>query len=264
VIAAVAIVCDDMLTRVAELPVRPGGAKVAALIVGGTGLDASETLEHDDANSHHAGAFTVRSTTYAYSFDEGVIVRLVNEFEIGGGASDHGVMFQGALLASLTGGYRFSITKNQGPFIRAGILGLVAGNDLFYRSALALPDAHVGYQYLISRKFLAEAAYTTSFVLTGRSDAEGDSHNLDLALAIGALVSLHTDPISITARWMHTFPTQSATDVDWLEGALCAEPGKTLALCVRARWDRTDVSVTQFGFTLGTQQRKRLHSAGLY
>ncbi len=259
------IAADDSLTRLAELPKRPSGAQVSAMIVGGSGLDASQTLTQNGGTEHRGGAFTVRNSTLAYSFDEGVIVRFANELEIGGGASDRGAMFQGALLASLMGGYRFSVTKNQGPFFRAGILALLAGNDLAYRSALVLPDAHLGYQYLIARRVLAEAAYTTGFVLTGRSDASGDSRNLDIAAALGALVALHVDPVSLTARWMHIIPTNAQGTIEWLDGSLCAEPGKFLSLCIRARWDRTDaVHVTQVGFTLGTQQKRRLHNAGLY
>ena len=121
----------------------------------------------------------------------------------------------------------------------------------------------------MTRKILAEAAYTSGLVLTGRSDAAGDSHDLDLAVAMGALASLHFDdhgwPLSISARWMHMFTTTSSAPVDWLDGSLCAEPGKTLAICIHATWDRSDVvSITQVGLTLGTQQKKRLHSAGLY
>lgn len=259
------LVADDALARLAEMPKRPSGAQVSALIVGGSGLDASETLTQNGSTEHRGGAFTIRNSTLAYSFDEGVVVRLINELEIGGGASDRGAMFQGALLGSLMGGYRISVTKHQGPFFRAGILALIAGNDLAYRSALVLPDGHLGYQYLIARKALVEAAYTTGFVLTGRSDAAGDSRDLDIALALGALAAVHVDPISLTARWMHIIPTNAQGNVEWLDGSLCAEPGTFLSLCLRARWDRTDaVHVTQIGFTLGTQQKRRLHGAGLY
>lgn len=252
---------DDSLTRLAEMPRRPGGAVVSALIVGGSGLDASETFTRDATGDHRGGAFTIRSVTRAYSFDRGVIVRLVNEIEIGGGASDRGAMFQGELLGSLMGGYRISVTENQGPFVRAGILGLVAGNDLAYRSALVLPDAHVGWQYLLSRKVLAEAAFTSGLILTGRSDAV----DLDIAVAMGTTVAIHTNPISFTSRWMHLIPTNSSAHVDWFEGALCAEPGRSLSICMRARWDHEDtLQIYQVGLTLGTQQKKRLHSAGLY
>ncbi len=266
----IGMVGDDSLARLAAMPRRPNGSTVSALIAGSTGLDASATLERAEGSAdHRGGAFVLRSTTLAYSFDQGVIVRLTNEIEIGGGADDRGAMFQGMLSASLMGGYRISVTPNQGPFIRGGFFGLVAGNDLFYRSALILPDAHVGYQYLVTRKILVEAAYTSGLVLTGRSDAPlgttTDSHDLDLAVAMGALGAIHFDPFAISARWTHMFTTTSSAPVDWLDGSICAEPGKTLAICVHATWDRSDVvNITQVGLTLGTQQKKRLHSAGLY
>ena len=256
------IVANDSLTRLAELPRRPGGAQVSAFIAGSTGLDALVTI--DRARDRRAGSVALRSTTIAYSFDRGVIVRFANEIAIGGG-TDGSATFEGALAASLTGGYRFSITPNQGPFVRAGFLGLVAGDDLLYRSALVLPDAHVGYQYMVSRRVVAEAAYTAGLVLTGRSDAPNDAHDLDLALATGALVALHADPVSLTARWTHMIPTSASSSVDWIEGALCAEPGRTLAICVHALCDRTDTTtITQLGITIGVQQKQRLHRAGLY
>ncbi len=266
---------DDALTRLATLPHRPGGAQVSAMLVGSTGLDGSETLARDPSGVHRGGAITARSAIAGYSYDRGVVVRMVNTAQIGGGASDRGAMFQGGLSFSLMGGYRLAVTPRQGPFVRAGFLGMLEGNDLYYRSALVLPDAHVGYQYLLSRVVLAEVAWTSGLILTGRSDAGGASRDLDVSWATGAVVALHTRPVSLAARWMHVVPSSdSPGPVSWVEGSLCAEPGETLAVCVRGLWNHADVpgapgttrtiDVAQVGLTLGTQQRKRLHGLGLY
>ena len=122
----------------------------------------------------------------------------------------------------------------------------LAGNNLAYRSALVLPDAHVGYQYLLSRKALAEAAYTTGFVLTGRSDAAGDSRDLDLARrARRARRAPRRSHLAHRALDAHARRRTRRAPSSGSKDRSAPSPERRFRLRVRARWDHADAITTR-------------------
>jgi len=249
-----ALLADDaeINARLAQLPHRPGGERVSAVLDVGGGFLASETA----APTNKAGNVTLYSWIAGWGYDRGLSIRVLNDVELGAGNTG----FQGTLGGSITGGYRFGRTN--GPFFRAGMLTHIAGtHDAFYRSILEIPEAHVGWQWLEGKSYLVEAGWHGGLILTGRNDVQPGSRNLDVTFATGALAALHAGPLLFISEWKHIFP-HAGTPIDWFDGLACGAIAHRFLWCARGMVDLADVHVVQVGWLIGMEQD--LRKLGLY
>jgi len=240
-------------------PPSHGGQVVSVYAESETGLMGLVTADRGgtgEATRFASVGASLRRLGVAY--DRGLVVRVSNAMELAG--SERGV--EGQAVADVSGGYRFHVTDDSGPFVRGGIRGILGGDALLYQSMIELPQAHLGYQYLKSKTTFIEAAARVGFSIFGRSDAsgEGGRRALDQVADVGAIATLRTGPVHLSADWSHFLTRDGGSAIDWLSVSLCGTAHK-LALCTDARAMLGDQHignveiasgrVTQVGLTLG-------------
>lgn len=239
-------------------PPSHGGQVVSVISGSETGLQAIVTDARGPTTRDRLGSIDVALRGMGAAYSQGLSVRVNNAIELGG--NDRSFHGEGMLDAS--GGYRWTVTNNQGPFIRGGVRAIIGGDALVYQSLLELPQAQFGYQYLASKKTLFEAGGRAGLSLFGRSDApfERGVRSLDRVPDVGATATVKTGPINISADWSHFFPRDTGSQVDWMTAMVCGIAPHKIALCTELRAVFGDVHVgtevlssrvTQLGFTAG-------------
>jgi hypothetical protein len=226
-------------------PVRNGRA-VDATLVGATGLAGTVTSGRGGDATSHVASVSLRSRRLGYAYDQGLIVRVYNSLELGGGA--HG--FRGGIQFAVSGGYRVRVGDTHGPFVRAGVDARTEGDPLLYQSLLELPQVHVGYQ-LVDGAMLLEVAGRAGLSLFGQSNTgHAATRPLDRVLDAGGMVTARVGPVLVTGGWSHLVASAPGGPVDWVDGSVCASARK-VALCTDARLVVGDVRVAS-GAALST------------
>jgi hypothetical protein len=238
-------------------PPSHGGKLVDAALSGVTGIAATVTAARGGDADDRLGSISLNTRRLGYAYDRGLVVRVSNAAEIGG--NDRGV--HGALSFEAAGGYRFHVSDNHGPFVRAGVDFRLSGDALVYQSQLEVPQLHAGYQYQ-RKDTLVELTSRAGFVEDGRSNTGHDAtRHLDLSPEVGAMMSVKTPHTLLMAEWAHLLVENHGGPVDWLDVGLCATV-KRFATCTDVRLVAGDVnlptgpsvssSVTQIAVTVGT------------
>jgi hypothetical protein len=145
---------------------------------------------------------------------------------IGGG----GAGLEGALLGAGAFGFRIPVTEHEGPVVRAGAVGYILGNDVFYSSLIELPQLQLGWQWSQGHA-VVEVAATSGAVLTGRFRAwEEPSRDMGTGFAYGGRASVQIPWVRLSAS-AERLPAGDALDsVDVGMATLCAV-ASPLAIC---------------------------------
>lgn len=147
-------------------------------------------------------------------------------------------------------GHRFRVTKNQGPFVRAGFDGQLQGNRDFYFSALELPRGMVGYQYAVGTSLL-EAGVRGGPILGGRFNPGEDGYrSLSGSLEMGGFLSARGEHVKLDATGMvvDAWHTGDHRPVDVGRGDLCGLLGNW-AICADVALMRGDAAFDHGGGT---------------
>jgi hypothetical protein len=248
---------DQSFSPLVSPPSR-GGQVVSVIAASETGVEGVVTASRGAGNNDRFGSVSLSSRRIGVVYDRGLSVRVNNAVELGGSARG----FHGEGVADISGGYRFHVTDTQGPFIRGGIRGIIGGDALLYQSMIELPQAQLGYQYLVGKETLLEVAERTGFSVFGRSDASGlgGVRPLDQVVDVGALATVKTGPLHLSADWSHFIERDRGSDVNWLTVTLCGAAHR-IAVCTEARavvgdvhlgsLETTGSRVMQVGLTVG-------------
>jgi hypothetical protein len=144
------------------------------------------------------GAFLMSYFTEHFGTREGLTVHVAADGALGGGSA--GV--EGMLGAGLDFGWRGSVTAKSGPFLRAGMQGLLLGHRALYLSFFEPLQARVGYQYL-DADHVFELGMTQGLIPVGQYEPEERTHSLARSVELGAYASLHWHPVRVRGSFMH-------------------------------------------------------------
>jgi len=234
-------------------PVAPAEVEERGVSVGAFGLRGSVTRVGADldrgSNLTVAGRGEEFINTGPFAFHGS------HSLAIGGGSAG----FEGELGATFAWGFRLPTTPNQGFVVRAGGLGLLRGNDLFYTSLLEIPRGELGYQYLRGR-WLIEGGFTTGPVLTGRFRAgDAEARALGAGFEVGAYIAAENESVRLAGRFLRV-PDRDGPQsyVRMLDATACAFV-RPLALCTDVSFARGDV------FTVAEPlgETRSVYSAGI-
>jgi hypothetical protein len=213
---------DRLVTTGGGLSLRPtltavsdgrGGGRALGLTAGGR-LDAALTTARGVTARAHAAMF------------------------LGGG----GAGLEGVLGGTFDVGWRAPVAETHGPVVRAGLLGLLAGNDLIYDSRLELPRAQIGYQVFADEVFV-EAGLQPGAVLAGRfAPRDGGARELGGTFDAGAYVTWWSRwlRLDLEARRFVGRGGEGRRGSGELVGALCTRAGPVYA-CLDGRHERGEV-----------------------
>jgi hypothetical protein len=146
----------------------------------------------------------------------------------------------------VAGGVRLPFGATHGLVLRGGVEGSFFGNKALWDSLLELPQAHVGYQWLVPRAVIDVAA-RGGYVLLGRfNTGDGASRRLDGAPELGGIASYHVGAIDLRATYARVFARHDGAPVDLLQGALCGHGG-VVVVCTDLRYEVGDVRMPADG-----------------
>jgi hypothetical protein len=176
-----------------------------------------------------AGGFVATYRTEHYATHENLAVHFVGSGSFGGGSAGN----EGGLALGLDFGYRANVSERSGPFLRAGMNGMLLGNQSLYLAMFEPLQARVGYQFL-DPGLLVEAGLTQGLIPIG-TYRPGDNGRRSLARAteLGGYAALHIATVRIDVAFMHLFTDDGSLgdDLDLVRGALCDYKLK-LTICV--------------------------------
>jgi hypothetical protein len=189
--------------------------------VRGTVLGTKATVTYGakkGADSLAAG-FVATYRTEHFATHEHLAVHFAGSGSLGGGSAGN----EGSLALGLDFGYRANVSERSGPFLRAGLNGLLLGNQALYLAMFEPLQARVGYQ-LLDENWLLEGGVTQGLIPLGsyRPGASG-RRTLARATELGGYVTLHLDPIRFDAAFMHVFAQDARErgDLELTRGAFC-------------------------------------------
>jgi hypothetical protein len=200
-------------------------ASVTRLSSGASGKQVGLMLWGEGEDYTHRGMWSARG---------------MHKLGIGGG----GAGFEGTLMGGWAGGVRLPVGASHGPVLRAGLLGAIRGNDMFYDSLLELPQLQLGYQYLRGKTVL-ELGATTGAVLVGRHrTGEMVRRIVGAGFEVGGYAALQLPWLRLGAAATQ-LPTNDelSTPVRVAEGNLCALLSP-IAICADARATIADAVVS--------------------
>jgi hypothetical protein len=203
-----------------------------------SGIETSFTrVRGSDRNGQLAAIGFAMSRT-GFGYERGFSVRVANTASLALGFRG----FQGGATNAVAVGLRLPVAKDHGPVARVGGELAVFGNKYLWDSAVEIPQAHVGYQWMRGSNVI-DLALKGGYILVGRHNT-GDtgSRRLDGAPEMGAIGILHLPHVDLRAKYSCIVPRRAGDDVQWFEAALCATT-RSLVLCTTSRYERGDVRV---------------------
>jgi hypothetical protein len=226
----------------------------------GTILGVKVTVTYSDANAPEeldAGFLTVYATEH-YATRNNLSVHVQASAAIGGGTANN----EGALGGSLDVGWRGAITETGGPFLRAGMSGLMTGHRAFYVSLFEPFQGRLGYQ-ILDGDDVFEVGMTHGIIPVGHFEPGEDvKRDLSRTKELGGYAAFHRAGYRADASFLHIFDPEPGNDRDDVELARAAycDYRLGLALCADALFTRGEArkngrermtNSLYFGITLG-------------
>lgn len=146
---------------------------------------------------------------------------------IGGGSAGFDAMYQG----QLTGGPRFG-TPASAIALRAGLGGLIRGNDRYYQSELTLPVGELAYQAHVLHELFFEIGASAGYVLVGRHNVEGYRQRLGSSGKVGGFALVQARRVQLVGSFTRLFASSSPNDpIDTGSVSACVAPLWALLVC---------------------------------
>ncbi len=178
---------------------------------------------------------------------------------IGGGSGG----FDGQYSGLITGGPRFG-SDAHAIAIRAGLGGLLRGNDRYYQSELTLPVGELAYQIHVARELFFEIGVSGGWVLVGRHNVDGITRKLGNSGKVGGFALVTARHVQVVGSVSRIF-TASGPDVpvDTANLNACLSPFMGLLFCGNYTEGRSAVFVPVTGAQQDTRTRFLGVSIGL-
>lgn len=195
----------------------------------GTVLGVKGTTSYAQGGDGLQGSLVTAYSTEHYGTRKGLSGHVAAAGTIGGGSAGN----EGSLSAAVDFGWRAPVERHSGPFLRAGMNGLLFGNAQLRLSILEPVQARLGYQFL-DGDALFEWGLTAGYAALGRY-RPGDERRRALGGSpeVGGYLAMHMTNYRVDVG-MIRLPDESnppGTALDLLRAAACFYP-RPVAVCV--------------------------------
>jgi hypothetical protein len=224
--AAVAVSAEAKLEQ--PMPrARDGQMPIGAGYAVGLSIGRRETFADELTRSvtiGGSGMISVAAEDHEADATAARVARLDFAWHVGGGGSG----FDGAFLLDMGHGVRWP-AAGHGVVLRGGGRGQLQGNDAYYFSLLALPQADLGYQFN-ARGVVFELSGRAALLWDGRfrSAPSSSTRDLDFGVGWGALAELGLSPMVLSGQLLRSGEVTSLT------AHACTRLWKFVGSCVRA------------------------------